>query len=139
MERETSRIIAYGHPNILAAHRTTIELTREDFLNKTGDCIIGVRADKSLADLDNGFKEFLKQGKRIRISLECNGVTDKIIARGDPRLTFKDKTSMVIRKSDYVCGRTLCVRADKAAKDLDRRLVEELKKGGELHVDLEIL
>ena len=139
MEREPSRIIAYGHPNILAAHKTTIELTREDFLNKTGDCIIGVRADTSLADLDNGFKELLRRGKRIRISLECNGLKDVITARGDPRLTFKDKTSMVIRKSDYICDRTLCVRADKAAKDLDRNLIEELRKGGELHADLEIL
>ena len=34
---------------------------------------------------------------------------------------------MVIRKSDYVCERTLAVGADKAANDLSRALVEKLK------------
>jgi hypothetical protein len=32
-----------------------------------------------------------------------------------------------VRKSDYICGRTLAIRADKAAKDLSRKLVEELR------------
>lgn len=133
------QITAYGHPNVLATHEKTIELTRQDFLNLTGDCIVGIRADKSLADLGDGFKESLKLGKKVNILLECNGVKDVMTARGDPRLTFTDRTSMVIRKSSYVCGRTLAVRANKAAIDLDRKLIEELRKGGVLHVDLEAL
>jgi len=32
-----------------------------------------------------------------------------------------------VRKSSYVCSRTLAVKANKAAKDLSRRLVEELR------------
>ena len=46
---------------------------------------------------------------------------------------------MIIRKSDYVCGRTLAVRADKAAADLNRNLIEEMKKGGQLTATLKIL
>jgi hypothetical protein len=34
---------------------------------------------------------------------------------------------MVVRKSDYVCNRTLAVHADKAAQDLPKALVEKLK------------
>jgi hypothetical protein len=34
---------------------------------------------------------------------------------------------MVIRKSDYVCNRTLAVRADKAAKDFSRTLAKKLQ------------
>jgi hypothetical protein len=36
-------------------------------------------------------------------------------------------TDVVVRKSDYFCSRTLAVRADKAASDLSRELVEKLK------------
>lgn len=129
---------AFGHRNLLATHKTTIELTREDFLTKEGDCIIGVRADKAAANLDKRFKELLKLGKKITVTLECNGFKDKVTAYGDPRLTFTDRTSMIIRKSDYACGRTLAVRADKAAADLNRNLIEELKKGGRLTATLEV-
>jgi hypothetical protein len=34
---------------------------------------------------------------------------------------------MVIRKSDYVCSRTLAINADKAAFDLPKRIVDKLK------------
>lgn len=128
---------ARGHPNVSAKHRTTLELTKEDSLTPAGDCIIGVGADKSLKDLPRAFKELLKQGKGLKIKLECGGFKETVHARGDPALTFADPVSMVARKSGYVCGRTLCVRADKAAADLDRRLVEELKKGRLLRATLE--
>jgi len=32
-----------------------------------------------------------------------------------------------VRKSGYVCGRTLAVKADKAASDLSRELVEKMQ------------
>ena len=35
---------------------------------------------------------------------------------------------MVIRKSSYICNRTLAIKADKAAADLSRSLVEKLRK-----------
>lgn len=134
-----SSITAVGHQNILATHKSTIELTKEDFLTHTGDCIIGVRADKACADLPDRFKELLKLGRKVKITLECGGLKEVITARGDPRLTFESPTAMIIRKSDFVCGRTLCVRADKAAADLNRKLIEELKKGGRLTAALEVL
>jgi hypothetical protein len=132
-------ILAFGHHNVSATHRTTIELTKEDFLTHTGDCIIGVRGDKACSDLPEKFKELLKLGRKVKITLECNGFKDIITARGDPRLTLESPTSLVIRKSDYVCGRTLAVRADKAAADLDRKLIESLRNGGRLVTKLEFL
>jgi hypothetical protein len=42
-------------------------------------------------------------------------------------LQFTHQTDLVVRKSDYVCGRTLAIRADKAASDFSRELVEKLK------------
>ena len=37
------------------------------------------------------------------------------------------KPRMVVRKSNYVCSRTLAVKADKASADLSRSLVQKLK------------
>jgi len=42
-------------------------------------------------------------------------------------LILTHPTDMVIRKSDYICNRTLAIRADKSANDLPRELVEKLK------------
>jgi len=36
-------------------------------------------------------------------------------------------TDMIIRKSNYICSRTLAIQAGKAACDLSRKLVEKLK------------
>jgi len=49
---------------------------------------------------------------------------------GDPSLTFSDEEEMVVRKSGYTCGRTLMIKSDKAAKDLDRRFVKLLRRKG---------
>jgi len=130
------KIHSKGHPNVSAKHKTTIEVTKEDFLTPTGDCIIGINSDTCVSDLPKGFKELLKQGKKLTITLESNGVKDTITAYGDPRLTLTNKKSLVIRRGDYVCDRTLCVRADKAAANLDRKLINELKEGRDLLVTL---
>ncbi|RLF17024.1 MAG: DUF371 domain-containing protein, partial [Thermoprotei archaeon] len=33
-------IIAWGHPNIRALHRSTMEITKEPYVTPRGDCII---------------------------------------------------------------------------------------------------
>ncbi len=58
-----------------------------------------------------------------------------MVAWGHPSLTFKDPSDMVVRKSSFVCDRTLAVGADKAAVDLGRELVDELRKGGEVEIE----
>jgi uncharacterized protein len=129
---------ARGHPNILATHRSTIEITKESSLTLRGDCIIGISSNKSCSDLPTSLKQALLQGKKLTITIECNGERDKITAYGDPGLTLSDPVSMVIRKSSFTCPRTLAVRADKAAANLNRKLIEELKKGGHLKAALSI-
>jgi len=61
------------------------------------------------------------------VIIEANGVKDIVRAHGSSRLTFISPTDIVIRKSNYVCGRTVAIGADKAACDLSRKLIEKLK------------
>ncbi|USS41567.1 DUF371 domain-containing protein [Thermococcus aggregans] len=125
MIKET--IVCYGHENVKATHRSTLEITKESYLTPRGDCIICIKANKALKDLDERIKEALKQGKKIKIRIIVDEIVDEVEALGDSRLSFESELSMVIRKSDYVDGRTLAIKASKAAKDIKRELIEKLK------------
>jgi hypothetical protein len=126
---ETEEVVfGYGHKNIRATHRTTLEFTKDKHLSKKGDCIIAVAADKALADLSLQFEENLrKPNAKLTILIEAGGIAEQVHACGSQQLILSHPTEAVIRKSDYVCSRTLAVRADKAANDLSRELVEKLK------------
>jgi len=121
-------IDAFGHKNILSTHEMTFEITKETHLTKRGDCIIAVKATKGLADLSVEFKETARrENAKITITIEADGVKEVINAQGSPYLLFSHPTDLVIRKSDYVCGRTLAVKANKTACDLSRQLVKKLR------------
>jgi hypothetical protein len=119
---------ARGHKNVLSTHKTTFEVTKETTLTNQGDCIVAVESTKAAANLPLEFKEAArKEGARITVTIEANELKETIRAEGSPKLQFTHQTDLVVRKSDYVCGRTLAIRADKAANDFSRELVEKLK------------
>jgi len=121
-------IFGCGHANIQATHKVTLEFTKDTHLSKKGDCIIAVAADKALADLSAEFKAGLrKSNARLTMLIEAGGIRERIQAYGAQQLSLTHLTDAVIRKSSYVCSRTLAVRADKAAIDLPRPLVNKLK------------
>jgi hypothetical protein len=126
---ESSEIIlAKGHRNVLAIHPTTLELTRSGELSRRGDCIIAVSANKTMLDLNAEFKEKLRrENARLTILIEAGGIAERLTAYGTTRLTLVHPTEMVVRKSSYVCARTLAFKADKAAADLSRDIVQKLK------------
>lgn len=121
-------ILAKGHRNILAIHPTTLEFTREDDISRRGDCIVAVSADKAMPDLGVEFKERLRrEGARLAILIEAGGIAETVSACGSAHLTLIHPTEIVVRKSGYICSRTLAVKADKASADLSRGLIEKLK------------
>ena len=102
--------------------------TKEKYLSKTGDCIVGVAADKAVADLSQELKEKLrKPNAKLTITIEADGLTQQINASGSPKLVLTNQTDMVIRKSAYISDRTLAIHADKSSNDLPREFVEKLK------------
>jgi len=137
-ENVIEKIVCRGHPNVLSTHKTTIEITKETELSLEGDCIVGVAADKGMTELSEEFKSGLRSECEVEIVFECDGVSDIVKACGSPELILDYPKDMVIRKSNYVCGRTVAIGADKAAIDLKRELVEKLKEGLELSVTLSI-
>ncbi|MEM1586606.1 MAG: DUF371 domain-containing protein [Candidatus Bathyarchaeia archaeon] len=129
---EVEEIEAFGDPLIKATHRTTFEITREEHLTERGDCIIAVGASKAARDLSERFKEAARRpNAKIVIIIEAGGVRETVRAYGSLNLTFTHLTDIVVRKSNYTCGRTVAIKADKAARDLSRELVENLRRPGE--------
>jgi len=128
MNPVTAVIFAHGHENVQATHETTFEITKEPILTKRGDCIIAIGATKGASDLHQRFKEAARRkDAQITITIEVGELKEIVQARGSPRLLFTHPTDLVVRKSNYVCGRTIAIRADKAASDLSRKLIERIR------------
>ena len=128
MKSVTVVFSARGHENVLATHRTTFEVTKEETLSKRGDCIIAVEATKGALGLPVEFKEAAKrEDAQITITIEADELKETVKAKGSSQLQFTHPTDLVVRKSDYVCSRTLAIQADKASIDFSRELVDKLK------------
>ncbi len=125
--RET--FMAWGHPNVRSTHRTTLMTTTDGHLSTRGDCNIAVSAEKGLIDLDPRIKEAIRrEGSSVRLLIETEGKTFTVQGFGDPRLTLSHSSDMVIRKSSYICDRTLMIKADRAACDIENSIIELLQK-----------
>ena len=130
-----------GHSNITARHKTTLEFTKDEELGLAGDCIVGVKADFSLQQL----KKFIKKlnNNKITIIIETmnninNNSNEKIVEKINAEVNpgFDSDKEMVIRKSDFIDGRTFAIRADKASIDINKRLIVYLKVGGKIKVGI---
>jgi uncharacterized protein len=118
----------YGHPMVRSRHRNTIEVTRDPNLTISGDCIIGVRADKGLSDLSGDVRDTIRlDGSELLITIEVPPESFVVRAAGSSLLSLEDSHEMVLRKTEFVSPRTLAIRADAAAKDIPRRMVENLR------------
>ncbi|MDG6223339.1 MAG: DUF371 domain-containing protein [Candidatus Bathyarchaeota archaeon] len=128
MKSVTVAFFAHGHKNVISTHQTTVEVTKETELSKRGNCIVAVGSTNGAIDLPFEFKEAAKKEKsKITIIIEADELKETITAKGSPQLQFTHLTDLVVRKSDYVCGRTLAIGADKASIDLSRKFVEKLQ------------
>jgi len=121
-------IWAYGHKNLQATHPTTLMITKDPHLLPSGDCIVAVAANKAVADLNPEFKHALNQpNAKLTILIEADNTCETIEASGSTELQLTHLTDIVIRKSNFVCNRTLAIQADKASNNLSRTLIEKLK------------
>ena len=118
-----------GHKNTLSKHKTTLEFTRDEDLTLKGDCILGVNANKNFSEIKNSISS-LKDGNKIIVNIISLGKNSKYqdILSGHYNGTFESNKEMVIRKSDFKDKRTLMINSNKAAIDVDRKIVKILQK-----------
>lgn len=133
------KILTKGHKNVTSLHKSTFEITRDCEIGPAADCIIGVDMDRTMLDFPAEFKERIADSKtRITVELKTENGFDTITGWGHEDLTLTHPTDIVIRKSDFICPRTLMIRADKAARDLDRDLICDLKNEKILEVCIKL-
>ena len=117
-----------GHENIRSNHQKTIEITKDSHLTPQGDCIVGVNASASCADLPPELKDKLKNSNsKITFSISVENYEFIIEGKGHQDLILTHEEDIVIRKSDFICPRTLAVKCDKASDLLPREMVELLR------------
>ncbi|WP_407424243.1 DUF371 domain-containing protein [Methanobrevibacter sp.] len=128
-----------GHRNVTSHHKSTFEITKDAEIGPTADCIIGTGADKSMLNFPQEFKDKIANSNtRIKVILDTENGYDEITGWGHEDLTLTHPTDIVCRTSDYTCSRTLMIKADKAAKDLDLKLIEDLKNEKIMEVTIEL-
>ena len=124
------KIMAKGHENVLSLHKSTFEITKDKDLSLSGDCIIGLDIDKSMEDFPDEFKEKLaNDDTKVIVELKTPNASDTIEGFGHHDLTLSHPTDIVCRKSTFVCSRTLMIKSNKAAIDLNRDLIKDLANG----------
>jgi len=118
----------YGHPNVRSLHSKSIEITKDGYLTPKGDCIIGIKANKACTDLEESIRRGLKSSSAIvKIEVIVGDKSFIIKGRGDERLTMLNPQDIVIRRTNFVCPRTMSVLCDKASSDMPRELVRLLQ------------
>jgi HAD superfamily hydrolase (TIGR01549 family) len=110
------RFTIHGHENVLAEHKASLEFTHDAHLTKRGDCILGVKADYKVGNLDS---------LRARCTISGYGLSDTF--SGYVNRDFSDDHSMVLRRSGFIDARTFLYKTNKAAIDIDRHIIERLK------------
>ncbi len=124
-------IVFYGHPNIRSNHSKSIEVTKAQTLSTRGDCIVGINADKACNDLNPGLKKLLlKPGLVMKIEIIVLDLTFVMHALTDHRLLLTDTHDLVIRRSNFICPRTVAISCDKAASDIPRKMAHLLRSSG---------
>ena len=128
-----------GHENVTSHHKSTFEITKDAEIGPTADCIIGTSADKSMFDFPQEFKDKIADSNtRIKVILDTENGHDEIVGFGHEDLTLTHPTDIVCRTSDFTCSRTLMIKADKAARDLDNNLIDDLKNGKNMEVTIKL-
>ena len=128
-----------GHRNVTSLHKSTFEITKDAEIGPTADCIIGVGMDYTMLDFPDEFKaKIADSNTKITVILDTENGHDEIIGWGHEDLTLTHPTDIVIRKSDYTCPRTLMIKANKAARDLEGKLIDDLKDGKVMDVTIKL-
>ncbi len=117
-----------GHENIRSNHQKTLEITKDSHLTPRGDCIVGINANYGCSDLPDELKEKLRQPESlIHFSIIVDEQKFQFTAHGDPQLILSHNDDIVIRKSRFICPRTLAIMSDTSSDLIPREIVKKLQ------------
>lgn len=122
----------YGHENIRSLHQKTIEITTGSELTLQGNCIIGVNASCGCNDIPEKMKNLLRASKSdVLFTITVKDFSFKVKGKGRKDLILTNPHDIVIRKSSFICPRTLATHCDKASDSIPRNIIKQI---GRAHV-----
>jgi len=110
---------AAGHDAISARHAKTLEIVREHEIGPRASCVVGVGAavdEQALATLRG----------RVALTIEAGGKRDTVHGLINP--AFRPGDPLIVRLAGAIARDAVIVDADRAASDLDRGLVDQLRR-----------
>lgn len=118
----------YGHENIRSLHQKTIEITTDSEISLKGDCVIGVNASCGCNEIPRKLKKLLRNSKsEILFTITVKDFSFKVKGKGNDRLILTHPHDIVIRKSSFVCPRTLATNCDKASDSIPQNMIKILQ------------
>jgi hypothetical protein len=118
----------YGHKNIRSLHPKTIEITTEPDLTLNGDCIVGVNATCGCNDIPEQMKNLLRNPKsKILFTISVKDISFKVKGTGHENLILTNPHDIVIRKSSFICPRTMAIHCNVASDAIPRQMIKVLK------------
>jgi uncharacterized protein len=116
-----------GHENILGTHRNTLEITKDSYITKRADCIVGVSATKGCAGIDVKLAQWIRSGNEMVFVISVGNLKFGFSGCGSEKLELTNENELVLRRSDFSSPRTLAIRCDAAAIDIPREIVRQLQ------------
>ena len=90
--------------------------------------LLVLNATSSCADLPEELKQKLKNpDSKITFSISVDDEEFVVVGRGHPDLILTHQDDIVIRKSDFICPRTLAIKCDKASDLVPRKMISLLQ------------
>ena len=116
-----------GHENIRSLHTKTIEITCDQHLTIFGDCIVGVSAESGCSNLPQSLKDLLRSDRAITFTLRVGEYDFVINGYGSPDLTLDHTEDIVLRKSKFICPRTIAICCDQTADKIPEEMIKLLQ------------
>jgi hypothetical protein len=113
--------LAYGHAGIEGTNKSALEITQLTNVIPKGDVVIGTRSNFDPAAV----AALAQVSKKLKITLRAGRHTEVITGDCNPK--YSPGQSLIVRKQGTATGQTLIMNADKAAADLSRALITQLK------------
>ncbi|MBA3750056.1 MAG: DUF371 domain-containing protein, partial [Nitrosopumilus sp.] len=124
----SEEVIFEGHPNVQSLHPRTIEITKDKDLTLNGDCIVGVNANKSCRDLSSKLKDKIKKNHSfIEIEIIVEPYIFIVKGSGSENLLLLNHDDIVLRKSNFICDRTLSINCNFSSLEIPREIINSLK------------
>ena len=118
----------HGHKNVRSLHPKSIEITTESDLTVNGDCIIGVRASSGCRDIPDEMKTLLQNPQsEIICTILVGNLSFKVTGKGSQNLSLTNPHDIVIRKSNFICPRTLAINCDAASDFIPEQMIKVLQ------------